>query len=245
MVWAVGDVHGRSDLLKPLLSLIKRDLKASQAQRKVLVMLGDYVDRGPDSRGVLDQLARLRGQDGLETRYLCGNHEDRMLAFLGDPALGPGWCDFGGREALLSYGVRPPVLRDDPAGWSEASEELGRAMPPAHRRLLETLELATTLGDYFFCHAGARPGVPLAQQSPDDLMWIRQPFLDDPAPFEQVVVHGHTPIDAVHADHRRIGLDTGAYATGVLSALRLEGEERRLAQTAMTAGRITVSERPL
>jgi serine/threonine protein phosphatase 1 len=242
VVWSIGDIHGRADLLRVLLAAILDDLRKSRCARKVIVFLGDYVDRGPDSREVLDLLCRLEGR-GIETHFLRGNHEERMEAVLGDPALAPGWCDYGGRETLRSYGVSPPQARGDEAGWAEAVEQLNQNLPEAHRWFLTEQASSVVIGDFFFAHAGARPGVPLDQQSVHDLMWIRRDFLDDAKPFEQIVVHGHTPTEAVHSDARRIGLDTGAYATGVLTALRLEGADRRLLQTRVSGGSISLEQK--
>ncbi|MFN3352177.1 MAG: metallophosphoesterase family protein [Brevundimonas sp.] len=242
VVWAVGDVHGRADLLRPLIETILE--RADPGRRTVLVTLGDYVDRGPDSRGVLDLLCEAARSPGLELIALRGNHDDRMHAFLTQPELGPAWCEFGGRAALSSYGVRAPLSRADEEGWRRASAELAAALPQQHRAMLDGLRLSTTLGDYFFVHAGARPGAPLDQQTADDLMWIREPFLSDRRPFERIVVHGHTPAETPHLDHRRINLDTGAYATGVLTALRLEGAGRALLQVRSEAGRVLQSLTP-
>jgi serine/threonine protein phosphatase 1 len=230
VVWAVGDIHGRADLSGPLIAAIRADLIGASASRKVIVFLGDHVDRGPDSRGVLDQIAEVLADPALEVHTLRGNHEERMEAFLNQPDLGPGWCDYGGREALMSYGVAPPVMKGDAEGWAAAATALRDALPDSHLRLLQNQAYSVTIGDYFFAHAGARPGVALEDQSPDDLMWIRQPFLEHAALFEKVVVHGHTPTDSVVSDARRIGVDTGAYGTNVLSAVRLEGETRALLQ---------------
>jgi len=244
VIWAVGDVHGRLDLLEPLVEAVVADLAASTPARKILVFLGDYIDRGPDSRGVIDLLVRLKGRAGIETHFLRGNHEDRMEAFLTQPDLGPGWCDYGGREALMSWGVTPPMLKTDTAAWVAACAALNAAVSDDQRAFLCDQESGLVIGDYFFAHAGARPGVALARQNPQDLMWMRGAFLDHPAPFEQVVVHGHTPSQTVHADHRRIGIDTGGYATGVLTALRLEDEAREVLQTSGGA-RIALTRRPL
>jgi serine/threonine protein phosphatase 1 len=237
----VGDIHGRSDLADRLIQAIRADLAAAPVARKVVVFLGDHVDRGLDSKGVLNQLCNLEADPALEVHFIRGNHEDRMEAFLTEPAVGPSWCDYGGRDTLMSYGVNPPAMRGDAEGWAAAARALAEALPIPHRRLLERQAHSVSIGDYFFCHAGARPGVPLAGQSPEDLMWIRQPFLDHPAPFEQIVVHGHTPTETVVSDDRRIGLDTGAYATNVLSAVRLAGETRVLLQATGRAGRVTVA----
>jgi serine/threonine protein phosphatase 1 len=241
VVWAVGDIHGRADLARALLDAIRADLSAVETGRKVIVFLGDHIDRGSDSRGVLNQLCDLEADPALEVHFIRGNHEDRMEAFLTDPAVGPSWCDYGGRDTLFSYGVSPPTMRGDIPGWGETARALARALPEPHHRLLQRQQLSVTIGDYFFCHAGVRPGVRLADQLPEDLMWIRQPFLDHPAPFEKVVVHGHTPTEVVVSDDRRIGIDTGAYATNVLSAVRLAGQGRLLLQAKGRAGRITIT----
>ncbi len=241
VIWAVGDIHGRSDLVDRLIQAIRADLSASDATRKVVVFLGDHIDRGLDSKGVLNQLCNLDADPELEVHFIRGNHEERMETFLTDPDVGPSWCDYGGRDTLASYGVDVRLTRNGPGGWGEASAALAEALPEAHRRLLERQEASATIGDYFFCHAGARPGVALSAQDPHDLMWIREAFLDDPEPFEKVVVHGHTPSDTVVSDERRIGIDSGAYATNVLSAVRLEGEARLLMQATGRAGRVSVA----
>jgi serine/threonine protein phosphatase 1 len=245
VVWAVGDIHGRADLSGPLIAAIRADLAARPFDRRVLVFLGDYVDRGPDSRGVLDQVIEVAADPALEVHCLLGNHEDRMEAFLQDPMIGPGWCDYGGRECLMSYGVVPPAMRGDSSAWAEASASLREALPESHLRLLRGETYSVTVGDYFFAHAGARPGVALEAQSPQDLMWVRQEFLDHPASFAKVVVHGHTPADDIYSDTRRIGIDTGAYATNVLSAVRLEGETRGLLQATGRGERVSLTSRPL
>lgn len=231
VVWAVGDIHGRLDLLQPLVEAIIADLHASVATRKMVVFLGDYIDRGPDSRGVLRLLAGLSTVQGLEWRFLKGNHEQAMLGFLGDPAAGPKWCEYGGDNALRSYGLRVPDLAHRTEAWARVAADLRHKLTTPEMEFLENLELSLTIGDYFFSHAGARPGVALDRQSPEDLLWIRQPFLNSPTAFERVVVHGHTPTPRVHADRRRIGIDSKAYDTGILTALRLKGCEQSLLQS--------------
>ena len=230
VVWAVGDIHGRLDLLQPLVEAIVADLHASAATRKVVVFLGDYIDRGPDSRGVIRLLAGLSIVKGIEWRFLKGNHEQAMLGFLSDPSAGAKWCEYGGDNALRSYGLRVPDLAHRTEAWARVAADLRHKLTDREIEFLENLELSLTVGDYFFSHAGARPGVALDRQMAEDLMWIRQPFLNSPTAFEQVVVHGHTPTARVHADHRRIGIDTKAYHSGELSAVRLEGFERGLLQ---------------
>lgn len=237
VVWAIGDVHGRLDLLKPLVEAILADAAATVADRKVVIFLGDYIDRGPDSRGVVRYLVDLPRDVGIEWRFLKGNHEEAMLTFLADPAFGPEWMEYGGDATIKSYGLRLPQMRHQAGAWVHLAADLDHRITREERAFLENSELSVTVGDYFFCHAGARPGQALDQQSPDDLMWIRKGFIDSPAEFEKIVVHGHTPTLEVHCDQRRIGVDTKAYETGVLTALRLEGRERGL--TACADGVVT------
>lgn len=228
VVWAVGDVHGRLDLLIPLVEAIRADLQSSGAERKMVIFLGDYIDRGPDSRGVLKLLAGLSSSEGVEWRFVKGNHEQAMLDFLDRPSSGARWCEYGGDRALKSWGLRAPEMAHRTEAWARVAADLQHKLTRDEVHFLENLELSVTVGDYFFSHAGARPGLALDRQSPEDLMWIRQTFLDSPAAFERVVVHGHTPTSQVHSDHRRIGIDTKAYESGVLTALRLDGQERSL-----------------
>lgn len=239
VVWAVGDIHGRLDLLQPLVEAIVADLNASAASRRVVVFLGDYIDRGPDSRGVLRLLADLLPDQGIEWRFLKGNHEQVMLEFLVDPSAGARWCEYGGDGALRSWGLRVPELPHRVEAWTPVAADLRHKLTKREMAFLENLELSVKVGDYFFSHAGARPGVALDRQSVKDLIWIRQPFLDSGTAFDHVVVHGHTPTTEVHVDQRRIGIDTKAYETGILSAVRLRGYERDLLQA---IGRQCVSE---
>lgn len=244
-VWAIGDVHGRLDLLKPLLDAVLADAAATRADRKVVIFLGDYVDRGPESRGVIQHLTDLPRDTEVEWRFLMGNHERTMLDFLVDPSAGVKWCEYGGIETLQSYGLRLPQMRHKPEVWVRLSADLDHRLTSAERAFLEALELSVEIGDYFFSHAGARPGQPLSRQSPEDLMWIRRSFLDSPVGFERVVVHGHTPTAEVHYDHRRLGVDTKAYESGVLTALRLIGQDRALIQTRMVSAATEGAERPI
>lgn len=231
VVWAVGDIHGRLDLLKPLVEAIMADAAASDADRKVVIFLGDYIDRGPESRGVIQYLAALPKNVGIEWRFLKGNHEEAMLDFLDDPSTGPTWCEYGGDATLASYGLRLPQMKHKPEAWKHLAADLDHKVTPAELEFLQGLELSLSIGDYFFAHAGARPGVPLDQQSERDLMWIRNSFLDSEVGFEKVVVHGHTPTVEVHVDRRRIGIDTRAYESGALSAVRLHGSARSILQS--------------
>lgn len=223
-VYAIGDIHGRVDLLRKLMDVIDADAEEAGETTAMLVFLGDYVDRGFQSREVIDFLLgdRMRAY---ETRFLKGNHEAAFETFLSDPGFGPQWARFGGAETLMSYGIQPPRAKTVPAEWEAVHEQLNRELPVEHRAFLSSLSLYETIGDYVFVHAGLRPGMTLDQQSERDLLWIRDDFLSDGSAFEHVVVHGHTPISAPHHDSRRIGIDTGAYLTGKLTAVRLVGSD--------------------
>lgn len=240
-VFAVGDVHGRNDLLQPLLSAIRQE--ALGASAPAAVFLGDYVDRGVDSRGVVESLIEFRLTSGIETRFLRGNHDDTLLKFLSDAGVGPTWVDYGGGETLTSYGVEMPGSRGDVEGWEATRLAFDEAIGDTHRAFFDELELCAEYGDYFFSHAGAKPGVPLAEQSARDLMWIRDAFLTSKFSWPKAVVHGHTPSETATVSQRRIGLDTGAYATGRLTCAILEDEGCRLIQAVATNGRVEI-ERP-
>ena len=235
-VYAFGDIHGCDDLLTALLDSI---LVQPGRQPPLLVFLGDYVDRGSDSRNVIEILIDL--QSGYpDARFLCGNHEEAMLRFLGDAAQGPAWFEFGGRETLLSYGVAPPRERSAEA-CAITQAALLAALPESHLNFLSSLEDWVELGDFFFVHAGVRPDVDLGEQSRRDLLWIREPFLNDDRRLSKIIVHGHTPAEAPHADHRRVGVDTGAYATGVLTALELDGERQSFIQARRSGSDIAIA----
>jgi serine/threonine protein phosphatase 1 len=235
LVYAVGDVHGRLDVLEPLLRDIAADVLATRpAERPLLVFLGDYVDRGPASRQVVDRVLDLIAGDGFEVAALKGNHEEALLQFLEDPGFAATWIDFGGGATLSSYGVRLSPPRSDVGAWGRVRDAFDAATPEDHRRFYQGLELMRVVGDYAFVHAGVRPGVALEDQAECDLLWIRHEFLNDPGPFGKVIVHGHTPTEDPQVLPHRLGLDTGAYATGVLTAVRLYGEEQRLLQARAT-----------
>ncbi len=231
VVWAVGDIHGRNDLLAPLVAEMRADIDRSAPRKAVVIFLGDYVDRGPASREVIRSLAALPPDEGIEWRFLKGNHEETMINFLADPSVGAQWCEYGGDATLRSYGLQPPAMKHRIEAWARLSSDLDHKLDAQERSFLAKLELSVDIGDYFFTHAGARPGVPLNRQSAGDLLWIRGTFLRSDVEFEKVVVHGHTPAAEVHADRRRVGIDTRAYESGVLTALRLQGDERRILQS--------------
>ncbi len=224
LVYAIGDVHGCYDILTRLLAMIADDVAArGQGRRPLLVFVGDYVDRGPATAKVLSSLVWLQRHAPFEPRFLKGNHEEMLLAWLDDPAESRGWLRVGGAETLRSYAVEPPAEVDAIDDHLRARDDLLERMPASHLRFLQALELTLTLGDYAFVHAGVRPGVPLRKQVPADLLWIREPFLSHGKRFEKVIVHGHTWDSAEPMiREQRIGIDTGVYRTGVLTALRLE-----------------------
>lgn len=224
LVYSVGDIHGRYDLLKALLSQIILDSQMrSDGRRPILIFCGDYVDRGPDSAKVLEAVGWLKRYGTFETHLLMGNHERAMLDFIADPIEAAAWLDFGGNATLLSYGVDCPSSSAAAGDVKKARDDLLHHMPASHLVTLNDLEMILCIGDYAFVHAGVKPKTRLKKQTSDDLLWIRSEFLEWPSKFEKIIVHGHTWRDAqVQLLDHRIGLDTGAYETGVLSAVRLE-----------------------
>lgn len=228
-IYAVGDTHGCAERLRELHARIGEDAAGVSAGRRVVVYLGDYVDRGPDSRGLLDVLLH-EPLPGFERVHLKGNHEDILLRFLEDKSVCLHWMQYGGDATCRSYGVEPlsapPVA--DRSGWLR--ERLRTAMPRGHLDFLNGLSLSRVEGDYLFVHAGIRPGVALDEQAAEDLLWIREPFLGSRADHGKVVVHGHTPAESPVRRRNRIGIDTGACYGGVLTALVLEGAAQRFLQ---------------
>jgi serine/threonine protein phosphatase 1 len=217
-LYVIGDIHGRADLLKRLFARIDA-VAAEPPQQAVHVFLGDYIDRGPSSRQVIDLLiARSRFYP---TVYLKGNHESYLLEFLRNPLVIADWQLFGGLDTLISYGLAPAMNASNDK-LAELAVELNLSLPVSHRRFMSRLRPAFTCGDYFFVHAGVRPGVPLARQCEEDLLWIREDFLLHEETFEKIIVHGHTPVLKPDVRHNRINIDTGAYATGKLTCLVLE-----------------------
>lgn len=232
LVYAVGDIHGCYELLKDMLAALAADTSVrARGRRPILVFLGDYVDRGPQSARVLDALVWLQRRTDLEIHYLKGNHEQALLEFLDVPARGGPWMSYGGAETLQAYGVAPPEPDAPPEAFFAARDELLERMPAAHLKFLIGLETMVTIGDYAFVHAGVRPGTPLEAQAEADLLWIRRGFVDQAGPFEKVIVHGHTWLsEQPQLSEHRLGLDTGAYATGVLTAARIEDGEVEVLQ---------------
>lgn len=228
-IYAIGDVHGRLDLLKALLRQIEEDDRALPPAEMHVVMLGDLIDRGPDSAGVIELLLD-RPADFGQFHFIVGNHEEAMIQSLeegADPHKVE-WLRYGGRETLRSYGVPDDVFE---MRGSLMSDELRRYVPQAHVDFVRGFEETLILGDYLFVHAGIRPGKPLSRQLRKDFLWIRDEFLnDDKSDHGHIVVHGHTIAREPVFTPNRIGIDTGAYATGVLTALVLEGTGRRILQ---------------
>lgn len=224
IVYAIGDIHGCYRQLKALLKKIADDAAVrAKGRNTILIFCGDYVDRGPDSASVLDSLCWLRRHSPYDLYFLKGNHEEVFSTYLRDPRQAQDWLEFGGRETMMSYGVRPPEIGALTADHFRARADLLEAMPVSHWRFLDSLELMVTIGDFAFVHAGVRSGQPLAKQATEDLLWIRSGFVDVDGPHEKIIVHGHTwNSDAPDIRAHRIGIDTGTYETGVLTALRIE-----------------------
>lgn len=229
-IYAIGDIHGQRERLQQLHEQILEDASDAPEGRKVAVYVGDYVDRGPDSRGVLDILIG-HPLPGLASVYLKGNHEDFMLRFLdGDIEAGAAWYANGGDTTLASYGIDVENIWPDFTVLLDWRERLSRAVPPSHRSFLDTLALRHTEGDYAFVHAGVRPGIPLDAQDPHDLMWIREEFHSSRADHGYVIVHGHSVTSKAINRENRIGIDTGAGYGRTLTAVVLTGSERRFLQ---------------
>jgi serine/threonine protein phosphatase 1 len=227
-LYAIGDVHGRLDLLTDMLGRVRADIEARPHPRPRVIMLGDYVDRGPESRGVIDALIELKASP-LPASFLLGNHDSYIAAYLRDPD----WYDrtyhwlhdnMGGNKTLASYGV-PNAAWESPRVTHEA---FAAAFPDEHMAFLDACELMIRIGGYVFAHAGIRPGVPLEAQDADDLIWIREPFLTSTEDFGFKVVHGHTIVPQVEHHPNRIAVDTGAIRTGQLSWVILQGPQTSL-----------------
>lgn len=220
-IYAIGDVHGREDLLAEMFAAIDASLLHYPVKNAVQVLVGDYIDRGPHSREVIEALvARAKRHDMI---YLKGNHESYAMKFLSDPSLLTEWSQIGGVNTLLSYGVKPS-FEETAAEQRKTATEFRAALPDSHHRFLRSLALSYSSGDYFFAHAGVRPGIPLAQQREQDLLWIREEFLLHEEDFGKIIVHGHTPTKEPDIRTNRINIDTGAFATGRLTCLILEGD---------------------
>jgi serine/threonine protein phosphatase 1 len=227
-VYAIGDIHGRADLLRAMHQLIHEDAYERQAPRNVVVYLGDYVDRGPASAEVIDILLD-EPLPGFERVHLAGNHEDTVIRFLSDISIAGLWLEYGGAATLYSYGVKPPAMNE--ADLLRAQDELRETLPERHLRFMRELKLTHCEGDWFFVHAGVKPGIPLEAQQPQDVLWIRGEFLGCDNDFGKIVVHGHTVTQEPDVRRNRIGIDTGAFMSGCLTCLVLDGERWSFLQT--------------
>jgi serine/threonine protein phosphatase 1 len=220
-LYAIGDVHGCLDLLLSAEQRIFADMKAT-GKPGLIILLGDYIDRGPQSAAVLEHLSR-DAAPGVRRLPLCGNHEEAFLQFLRDPGQLTRWLDFGGKQTLQSYGIDVEYMLERTGGRiSELKAVLRDAVPEQHVRFLTRLPTCLRIGNYFFVHAGVRPDVALDEQADEDLMWIREPFLSRGPGMPLTVVHGHTPIAVPDFGANRIGIDTGAFMTGQLTVLKIE-----------------------
>jgi serine/threonine protein phosphatase 1 len=231
-IYAIGDIHGRLDLLEELLARIDADIAHRPPARPIYVFLGDYIDRGPLSRETIDRL--IEHGKAHETVFLKGNHELIALKCLSDPSLFDQWLRLGGFETLVSYGVRPQT----PANGKQIVElqsAFHDALPQRHFRFFRDLQNSFACGDFFFVHAGVKPHVELSQQKESDLLWIRGEFLSSDCDFGKIIVHGHTPASEIEVRPNRINIDTGAFATGRLTCLVLEGESASVIDTSFAA----------
>jgi serine/threonine protein phosphatase 1 len=219
-IYAISDIHGCAHLLEQMLAVIDADVAHSKPYRAIEVFMGDYIDRGPDSRATLDLLIRRAGRGN--AIFLKGNHEAFLDEIFHDPARINDWLRVGGLQTLLSYGLSPSPSPND-LEQRELVRELVAAIPPHHREFLKRLRLTFTCGDFLFVHAGLRPGVPLSEQREADLLWIREEFLQSKKNFGKYVIHGHTPVRSAEILANRANIDTGAYATGNLTLLSIQG----------------------
>lgn len=227
-MYCIGDIHGRADLLERLHGQIEQDAKGFSGE-KHLLYLGDYIDRGEQSRQVIDMLVN-HPLTGFEPIFIKGNHEQAMLDFMVHPQATASWLNFGGRQTLASYGIAVafmPLMKD----LKHLAAELNERLPAAHKQFLEDGLLYWRGGDYYFVHAGIRPGVGLEEQHFEDQLWIRDDFTQSTEDFGAVVVHGHTISKTAELLPNRIGIDTGAFHSDVLTCLVLEGTSQRLLQT--------------
>jgi serine/threonine protein phosphatase 1 len=230
-VYAIGDIHGRKDLMKTLIKMIDEDDAARKPSSTHIIFLGDLVDRGPDSAGVLDKAIKIKKERGHNVRFIMGNHEEVFVKACRklDKKLTRYFIRIGGEPTILSYPISKSDYRE--LDMEQLTDRLPDLVPEEHLAFLESFEDQIVIGDYLFVHAGIRPDVPLPQQQTGDLRWIRDEFLDHKGEFEKVVVFGHTIFKDVKEKKSRIGIDTGAYESGKLTAIGLEGGERWYLQT--------------
>lgn len=229
-VYAVGDIHGRLDLIEKMHGLIAADAADFDGSRKVVIYLGDYIDRGEESRQVVDFLLD-NPLPGFESIYLKGNHEDSLIKFLSDTSIGSAWMRYGGDSTLYSYGVTRSSTSRDQRSLEQMQAYLKRNLSARHLEFYQTLKAGHIEGDYCFVHAGVLPGVPLDEQKEENVLWIRGEFLGSKANHGKVVVHGHTIRPEPEVLPNRIGIDTGAYSSGILTCLALEEDSQSFLRT--------------
>ncbi len=227
IAYVVGDIHGRNDLLLPLLERIERDAAIRNSAKTDLIFLGDYVDRGSMSKAVIDTILDL-DLPKMNIVTLNGNHETSMLAFMADPLRHRRWLHYGGEATLRSYGVEFSFGEIDSEKIKEVATQLDKAVPTRHKAFLSSLVDSYSAGDYFFAHAGVDPKQPLKDQKLKDLLWIREEFLDCTDMFEKVIIHGHSITTSPEFKENRIGIDTGAFYSNTLTCLVLDGETKEI-----------------
>lgn len=228
--YAIGDIHGRADLLEKLLGKIKADARKNNQAEPHVIFLGDYLDRGMESKKAVDLLLGFDLKGGTKV-YLKGNHEAMMLDFLADPSTGPRWFENGGLATLLSYGVQPQGNFSSKNNLEKIRDQFLTSIPKAHKNFYENLVMNYELGNYFFVHAGVNPDRPLDKQTWEDMLWIRDEFLESEKPLEKTVVHGHSVVLDPVVSENYISVDTGAFFTGKLTCAVLEGEDVRFIST--------------
>jgi serine/threonine protein phosphatase 1 len=225
-IYCIGDIHGCHQLLQELLLKIHTDMKNFNGSMS-MVYLGDFIDRGPHSKEVIETLLN-NAQPDIETIYLRGNHEQTLLDCLENPLLIPIWLSYGGLAALASYNVTVPKIPTKFQDLLEIQQQLQEKLPPSHYHFFSETRLSYTLGAYFFVHAGIYPGRSLARQQPEDLLWIRDEFIQSTKHHEKIIVHGHTISSQPELLSNRIGIDTGAFSSGKLTCLVLEADQQRI-----------------
>ncbi len=230
-VYAVGDIHGRADLVERIHEIIISDAAEHSHKKNFIVYLGDYLDRGPYARETIDLLISSQ-PPGFERVYLMGNHEQILLNFLDEPSILSMWLGVGGGSTLMSYGLKPPGSGFSEQKAHEVRDELREKIPAEHIGFIKNLRQSFPAGDYLFVHAGIRPAVPIEDQTPDDIYWIRDEFLNSDADHGKMVIHGHTISEDIQHLSNRIAIDTGAYASGVLSCVVLEENRIKFLSTA-------------
>lgn len=229
-IYAVGDIHGRLDLLLALEEIIMVDIAKTKAQRPVLCFLGDYINRGPNSAQVIEHLSK-ESSPQIPRVFLKGNQDDRMMAFLREPELqGAAWLGSGAKQTFESYGIWSSKEQAKHDRWKPLRDDLVVAMPPAHHRFLVQLRLAFVWRNFVFVHAGIDPESPLESQTERDLMWIKEPFLRSTKNFGPRIVHGHVKVAEPEFHPNRIAIDTGAHESGRLTCLVVNANESRILQ---------------